>query len=167
MTTRHIVVLASAAAVLSIAGFSMQGTSAAPTAADIAAETAAAPPDGATAWKTECGACHMPYPAGFLPARSWQAITADLSKHFGEDASLDAATTQAIADYLVANAADSTHGNPRMLRGLAAGDVPLRITATPWWTRRHGEIPASAFAKPAVKTKSNCLACHGGGAYRD
>ncbi len=140
---------------------------AAPTAAQFAAETAAVPPSPEQTFNTECSACHIAYPAQFLPARSWQAITSDLSNHFGEDASLDADTTKIIADYLVANAADSAFGDPRMLRGLAATDIPRRITETPWWKRRHNEIPARVFARDTIKTKANCLACHGGGAYRD
>ncbi len=153
-------------AAVAFAAFSATGQ-AAPSAADIAAAAAPTPPDPQETFNKECGACHMPYPAQFLPARSWQAITGDLSHHFGEDASLDPDTTTLIADFLVANAADSPAGDPRMLRGLTATDVPLRITETPWWTRRHHEIPVSVFARDTIKTKSNCLACHGGGAYRD
>ena len=67
----------------------------------------------------------------------------------------------------MANAADSPNGNPRILYGIAATDTPLRITETPWWIRRHREVPASAFTRANVKSKSNCLACHGNGAYGD
>src|SRR5690606_37122372 len=44
------------------------------------------------AYQEECGACHLPYPPGLLPAASWQRIMQDLAHHFGTDASLDAAT---------------------------------------------------------------------------
>ena len=128
---------------------------------------AATPPTPEETFNTECGACHMAFPAQFLPARSWQAITGDLANHFGEDASLDPDTTKVITDYLVANAADSPNGNPRILAGIAKADIPLRITETPWWIRRHGEVPASRYAQPNVKSKSNCLACHRNGGYGD
>ncbi len=109
----------------------------------------------------------MAYPAQFLPARSWQAITSDLANHFGEDASLDPATTKIIADYLVANAADSSNGNPRILRGISASATPLRITETPWWIRSHREVSPARFLQADVKSKSNCLACHRNGNYGD
>ena len=65
----------------------------------------------------ECGACHWAYAPEFLPARSWQAITSNLSDHFGEDASLDPDTTGKIADYLIAHSADA----PGSIRRSCAG----------------------------------------------
>ena len=109
----------------------------------------------------QCGACHMAYPPVFLPARSWKAITSDLAHHFGEDASLDKATTKIIADYLMANAADRAPGAPAgVLRGIGPDDVPLRIIDTPFWNSVHRNIPAAVLARPEIKTKSNCLGCH-------
>ena len=121
----------------------------------------AAATSGQEAFNKQCGACHMAYPPEFLPARSWKAITGDLRHHFGEDASLDKATTQAIADYLMANAADRAPGAPpSLLRGIGPDEAPLRITDTPFWRSIHGNIPDALFARPEVKTKSNCLGCH-------
>jgi len=111
----------------------------------------------------QCGACHMAYPPVFLPARSWKAITGNLTHHFGEDASLDKATTKIIAGYLMANAADTAPGVPAaVLRDLNITDVPLRITDTPFWRGIHRGVPDSLFTRPEVKTKSNCLGCHTG-----
>ena len=112
----------------------------------------------------ECGACHMAYPPGLLPARSWTAIMETLASHFGEDASLDAASAQAIGDYLLANAADAGGNGGGVLRGLAKSDTPLRITDLPFWIRAHNEVSAAAFKRANVKSKSNCVACHGQGA---
>jgi hypothetical protein len=112
----------------------------------------------------ECGACHMPYPPPMLPARSWHALMGGLDKHFGENASLDPQTARTIAGYLAASAAD-TRGS-RAMEGLGPNDVPLRITDTPFWIDAHEEVSAARFTAPAVKSKSNCLACHsekGGG----
>jgi len=55
-------------------------------------------------YQHECGACHLAYPPGLLPAASWQRLMANLPRHFGTDASLDAATGPAIANWLTANA---------------------------------------------------------------
>lgn len=115
--------------------------------------------------QTECGACHMAYPAGMLPTRSWQALMSKLDDHFGESAALDAAVTKHITDYLVANAADAGGRNARSLRGVKADQTPLRITEMPWWIRQHqGEVRPSAFKDPRVKSKANCVACHRGAA---
>jgi hypothetical protein len=121
------------------------------------------PPIRDTVVQTECSACHMAYPAGLLPARSWQAVMNGLKDHFGENASLDAATAKHIADYLVANAADARGRRSRVLRGLGASDVPLRISETPWWIAEHrGEVSPGAFEDPRVGSKANCAACHRG-----
>lgn len=117
----------------------------------------------ADAFQAECSACHMAYPPVMLPARSWQAIAGDLAHHFGEDASLDAATTAKISAYLVAHAAETANQGQRILQSVPADQVPLRITEMAWWRRAHYELPASAFSRPQVMSKSNCLACHRGG----
>ncbi len=109
----------------------------------------------------ECGACHMVFPADMLPARSWTAIMAGLSDHFGENAALDPAAAMQIGGYLTTHAADASGMNKHALRGLAANMTPLRITDTPAWIRAHkGEVSPAAFTSPKVKSKSNCVACH-------
>src|SRR5574343_427448 len=55
-----------------------------------------------SAYQSECGSCHVAFPARGLPASSWQHLMGGLGKHFGTDASLDAATTKAIGDWLQA-----------------------------------------------------------------
>lgn len=112
------------------------------------------------ATKAECSACHIAYPPGFLPARSWTAIMTTLDNHFGEDASLDAAARDEIEAWLVANAADA-RGAARGLSGVAATAVPLRISELPWFLREHeGEVSASMKAR--AKSMANCAACHSG-----
>jgi len=108
----------------------------------------------------ECGACHYDFHPSLLPAASWTAMMANLDDHFGENAGLPAATRDAIADWLVSNAAerwDSEAANN--LRAVAPGD-PLRVTATRYWKRRHRAIPDAVFAGKAVGSKVNCVACH-------
>jgi mono/diheme cytochrome c family protein len=104
------------------------------------------------AYQQECAACHLAYPAGLLPADSWQRLMGELSRHFGTDASLDAATTRAISTWLAANA-----GKPRRLRAAAPQD---RITTSAWFTHEHDEVPRATWQLPAVKSAANCAACH-------
>lgn len=125
----------------------------------VQAQNAPTPNAGKDAFNAECGACHMPFQPEFLPARSWQALMGNLSKHFGENAKLDAATTTAITDYLVSRAADTVN-NRQALQGLSPQDVPLRITETPSWIREHRRVTAEVVARPEIKSKANCVACH-------
>jgi hypothetical protein len=113
-------------------------------------------------FKQECGACHWAYLPALLPARSWRAITSDLSHHFRQNASLDPDTTRRITDYLVRHAADAPGSNHAFLRGLSAGDTPRRITDTPLWRAIHEGINPLAFTQPKVKTRANCMGCHQG-----
>ncbi|PTE19413.1 cytochrome C [Cereibacter changlensis JA139] len=111
------------------------------------------------ATKAECSACHIAYPAGFLPVRSWRAIMTTLEDHFGEDASLDETTRADIEAYLVANAPDASGGRP--LRGVDPSATPLRITELAWFTREHSR-EVSQSMKDKAKSMSNCAACHSG-----
>lgn len=113
--------------------------------------------------RKECGACHMVYAPGLLPARSWTKLVDGLAEHFGDNAELDAATRQRIADYLTADAAGARRGDAKVLRGLKASVTPDRITELPWWTRKHEKkdrvAPRTLEAKGA-KFKGDCVACH-------
>ena len=37
-------------------------------------------------YQEECGSCHMAYPPGLLPGRSWEKLMTGLADHFGENA---------------------------------------------------------------------------------
>lgn len=103
-------------------------------------------------WKAECGSCHVAYPPKFLPASSWKAMMGSLDKHFGTDASLEAATTTEILAFLEKNASR---------RKPEPSTKPLlRITETRWFQSEHDEVPARLWKDPRVKTASNCAACH-------
>jgi cytochrome c peroxidase len=112
--------------------------------------------------RQECGSCHMAFPAGLLPARSWQKMMGELDNHFGEDASVDAATAKQITTYLVAHAADSTgYGDMRRwLRGVSASAAPQRITELPKWVREHREVSPREWTRKEIASKANCVACH-------
>jgi hypothetical protein len=83
-----------------------------------------------------------------------------LREHFGEDASLDAATTGSLTSWLVSNAAETFDTESANRLRMVAPDEPFRITAAPYWVRKHAGIPAEVFARKSVGGKFNCNACH-------
>lgn len=103
-------------------------------------------------YQQECGACHVPYPPGMLPAASWQRLMNNLPRHFGTDASLDAETTKQLSAWLDANA-----GTYKRVREQPPED---RITRSAWFQRKHDEVSASTWKRPAIKSAANCAACH-------
>ncbi len=105
-------------------------------------------------WQQECGSCHTAFAPGLLPAASWRKIMAGLDKHFGADASLNAAENQEITAWLVEHASNRWR----------ASAAPLRITDTAWFQRKHDahEISPAVWKRPAVKSRANCQACHAG-----
>jgi mono/diheme cytochrome c family protein len=111
--------------------------------------------------RTECSECHMAYPAGFLPQRSWTKIMTTLDDHFGENATLDEATRAEVEAYLTRNAADAGGRSSGLLRRVGPGETPLRISELPWFRAEHdGEVSARQKAKAG--SMSNCAACHRG-----
>lgn len=103
-------------------------------------------------YQQECGACHLAYPPGMLPAASWQRTMDTLNRHHGSDASLDAAALKEITAWLMANA-----GTDRRAREAPPED---RITRSAWFVRQHDEVSAATWKRPAVKSAANCGACH-------
>jgi hypothetical protein len=103
-------------------------------------------------WKEECSGCHVPYPPGFLSARSWRALMESLDDHFGSDASVDDGTAAEITAFLVKNA------DRRHLR--EPGKPILRITDMRWFKSAHDEVSAREWKRPQVKSPANCGACH-------
>jgi mono/diheme cytochrome c family protein len=105
------------------------------------------------AYRQECAACHVAFAPGMLPSDSWRRLLNNLPRHFGTDASLDAATARELATWLSTNA-----GTYRGVREAPAED---RITKSAWFVRKHDEVPADAWKRAAVKSAANCTACHG------
>lgn len=101
------------------------------------------------AYRQECSACHVAYPRAMLPPPSWQRIMSNLSSHFGTDASIDDAEARQIGVWLAA-------ASPRE-QAVPAED---RITRSAWFIRKHREVPATTWKRPAVRTAANCAACH-------
>lgn len=103
-------------------------------------------------YQQECSSCHLAYPPGMLPAASWRRLMAGLPKHFGTDASLDPATQKELASWL-----DAQAGTYKRVRAEPPED---RITRSDWFIRKHDEVPAATWKRPAIKSASNCGACH-------
>ncbi len=121
-----------------------------------------APVDNAF-YKEECGSCHFPYQPGLLPARSWQRLMGGLEDHFAENAELDAVDVRQLTAWLTENAADtSDYKRSRGInRSLGKNDVPLRISTTRYFRRKHHELPERMVKNnPEVRSFSNCELCH-------
>ncbi len=107
------------------------------------------------AYAQECGSCHVPYPPALLAAPSWRAVVGGLDKHFGTDASIEAAPRAAILAFLEKNAGSRDTG--------AGGKPLLRISETAWFRKEHDKHVSAAILKsPEVKSYANCAACHPG-----
>lgn len=98
--------------------------------------------------QAECGSCHVAYPADTLTRAAWGQVLGRLDRHYGVDASLDEASLAAIAR-AIGTAPDTR----------AAASLP-RITTTAWFREEHDEVNAAVWRRPAVKSASNCDACH-------
>jgi hypothetical protein len=118
------------------------------------------PPVSDPVVKEECGSCHIAFAPSMLPASSWKRMLGDLRNHFGDDASVDAATTARISRYLVANAGDTggRRYSEKLLHGTATNDAPLRITELPRWVREHRKVSDREWKE--VRTRANCAGCH-------
>ena len=109
------------------------------------------------AYATECGSCHVAFPARLLGSAQWSQVMGALDRHYGVDASLDAAALATISGYLGVSPKSAAPGT-------AASVVTTlpRITTSAWFRKEHGEVSSRMWALPAVKTAANCSACHAG-----
>jgi mono/diheme cytochrome c family protein len=114
------------------------------------ASAAARPTAPGALFAQECAACHIAYPPNMLPASSWRHLMASLERHFGTDASLDAAATAAVAGWLETNAG----------RAEPAPVPQDRITRSAWFAREHEEAGRKRRAGTAPRSMSDCAACH-------
>lgn len=123
-------------------------------------KTVAAPEN--VTYRAECASCHMLYPPGLLPARSWQAMMGGLKDHFGENATVDAATAATLSQFLVENAADhsTSRRSQKIAKSLAASETPLRFSETNYFKRQHHEISSDVWQRKSVGGPANCVACH-------
>ena len=115
------------------------------------------PPVSNAAWKAECGSCHMLYPPGFLPERSWRKLMSGLDKHFGASAELDSALQKDITQFLTKH---SAQGGSKYAKSIPATATPLRISETTWFKREHREVRPDVWKRAKIGSPSNCVACH-------
>ncbi len=106
------------------------------------------------AYAKECGSCHSAHHPSVAPAATWTAIMAGLDSHFGENASLDGATTARLSAYLTDNAGEKWDTWPANRLRTASVQNPLRITDTRGWKRLHRGLPDEAFKSKAVGGKA-------------
>lgn len=106
------------------------------------------------AYAQECASCHVAYPPGMLPARSWQRVMNGLDRHYGTDASLDAASVQQLGSWLQSHA-----GSYQRVTEEPPED---RITRSVWFERKHRNIEPAVWQLASVKSAANCAACHSG-----
>jgi mono/diheme cytochrome c family protein len=103
-------------------------------------------------YRSECASCHIAYPPGMLPAASWQRLMQDLPRHFGTDASVDAAAQKELTQWLTMHA-----GTGKRAREAPPED---RITRSAWFIREHREMAPATWQRPMIKSPANCAACH-------
>lgn len=111
-------------------------------------------------FEEQCGACHLAFPPSTAPAATWNAILADLTHHFGADASLSAEQVAHIRDWVDANAAEHWDTLAAHRLRVPAADGSLRITGTPGWRQLHRHIPPATFDAKTGERRSDCAACH-------
>lgn len=113
-------------------------------------------------WREECGGCHLAFHPNLLPARSWKKMMAEQDKHFGTDLALDEATSRELLAFMVDNAAEKSarEAAVKINSSIKPEAIPLRITETPYWVKKHQDIAEADWRSVKVKSKVNCAACH-------
>ncbi len=110
----------------------------------------------------ECESCHLAYPPGLLPVKSWQGIMQGLEDHFGDNAELDDETYLHISDYLerFALRKGQQSGISQLLRKLPE-DPPLRISELPGFISAHEEVLKQSETESMKEGfLSYCEDCH-------
>ena len=114
-------------------------------------------------YRSVCGACHLAYPPGFLPARSWRQITTLLPWHFGRELDLDAGKLERLQRYLELAAADRS-GHVRSIKimiSIPTAEAPLRISELSHVRVEHAKAQAPIDAAAAkVGGLHRCEGCH-------
>lgn len=113
-------------------------------------------------YKKECGSCHFPFPVGMLPERSWRLMMANLTKHFGEDATLPEGDLKQILAYAIANSGERSRNrlDRHMVDSIPASLSPLRISEVPYFIKEHKETASHLKPGGPVSHWSSCQLCH-------
>ena len=112
-------------------------------------------------YKMSCGSCHFAYQPGLLPSRSWVKIIDEPGAHPGGALSLDEKRKAEVKNYLVQNGAENSHSRlSKKIMDSIGSDTPVRISEIPYIKNKHREITQEVFARKAIRSRANCIACH-------
>ena len=116
-------------------------------------------------YQEECGDCHFAYQPGWLPEASWRKLldAKALENHFEENAELNDSTRIRILEILVNASADKSRykRSKKIMSSLMNGEVPIRISETPFIKSKHHEVSEDVISKTGkIKSLSNCDKCH-------
>ncbi|MBF0099103.1 MAG: diheme cytochrome c [Magnetococcales bacterium] len=114
-------------------------------------------------YRAECGSCHLAYPPGLLPSRSWDKLLSGLADHFGENAEVPEETRLVLHGYLTSQGADQVdyRRSRKIAASIPAQEIPLRISDTPYFRHEHGEQRVVKVAKTGQQVAlSRCELCH-------
>ncbi len=116
-------------------------------------------------WRRECGECHLAYPPGLLPARSWQALLAPdaLRAHFGVNAELAPTMQVRLLALAREEAADQAWAkrSRKIAAATASGPAPLRISEVRTIARAHAAVAEDVRAQRfSVPSMAACERCH-------
>lgn len=113
-------------------------------------------------YEKECGACHFAYQSTLLPSKSWLKLMGDLENHFDVDASLDINDKETLIEYLTKNAGETATQkyHKKIVNSIAGYATPIKISETPYFIKKHKEIPKRLIIQIDVKSLSHCATCH-------
>lgn len=112
-------------------------------------------------YKESCGSCHFAYQPGLLPSRSWVKIVDESNAHAGGDISLGEKTKAEVKNYLAQNSAENSKTEKsRKILDSIGNDTPVMISETPYIKHKHHQISEDVFARKAIGSRGNCIACH-------
>ena len=97
----------------------------------------------------------------------WTAVWRDRTlvpaeDHFGEDATLEDGDDQIVLSFLIDHSAETSTMEPayKIRNSLKPSEAPIAISETPYYIKKHKNIPPEAYERPDILAKSNCMACH-------
>ncbi|MGE5789292.1 MAG: cytochrome C [Syntrophaceae bacterium] len=112
-------------------------------------------------YKKRCGLCHFAYQPGLLPSKSWVKIIEVRDAHPGGTLSLDEKTIAELKSYLTLNSAENSQSKlSKKIMDSTRGDVSVRISEIPYIKRKHRDVAQDVFARKAIGSGANCIACH-------
>jgi len=112
-------------------------------------------------YENACGSCHFAYHPGLLPSRSWVKIIDEENAHPGGPLSLDEKEKAEVKNYLTQNCAENSQEKraKKIMESVGSG-TPVMISEISYIKHKHHEIDQEVFARKAIGSRGNCIACH-------